>query len=51
MEHILLKAQLWSTENTDEVTGGNQHGFTKGKSFLTNLVAFYAETTASVEKG
>ena len=38
-------------ENKDEVIGGNQHGFTKAKSWLINLVAFSDEDTPSVGKG
>ena len=48
MERILLGT---ITSQMKHVIGKSQHGFTKGKSCLTNLITFYDKVTCSVDVG
>lgn len=49
-EKFLLETMLRHTENT-EMVGDNQHGFTKLKSSVTNLVVFCDEVRIMMGKG
>ncbi|CAM5161388.1 unnamed protein product [Natator depressus] len=50
IEQVLKESILKHLEER-KVIRNNQHGFTKGKSCLTNLIAFYDEITGSVDMG
>ncbi|CAM4529209.1 unnamed protein product [Caretta caretta] len=50
MEQVLKESILKPLEERKGIRN-SQHGFTKGKSCLTNLIAFYDEITGSVDEG
>ncbi|CAM5090151.1 unnamed protein product [Eretmochelys imbricata] len=50
MEQVLKESILKHLEER-KVIRNSQHGFTKGKSCLNNLIAFYNEITGSVDEG
>ncbi|CAM5157446.1 unnamed protein product [Eretmochelys imbricata] len=50
MEQV-LKESILKHFKERKVIRNSQHGFIKGKSCLTNLIAFYDEITGSVDEG
>ncbi|CAM4644984.1 unnamed protein product [Caretta caretta] len=50
MEQVLKESILKHLEER-KVIRNSQHGFTKGKLCLTNLIGFYEEITVSVDEG
>ncbi|CAM4623350.1 unnamed protein product [Lepidochelys kempii] len=50
MEHVLKESILKHLDKRKMIRN-SQHGFTKGKSCLTNLIAFYEEITGSLDEG
>ena len=47
----VIKDGIAAHLESGEIIGQSQHGFTKGKSCLTNLIEFFEDVTSRVDKG
>ncbi|XP_055502086.1 uncharacterized protein LOC129703542 [Leucoraja erinacea] len=47
----VIKDGIAAHLESGEIIGQSQHGFTKGKSCLTNLIEFFEDVTGSVDRG
>ncbi|GAB0175892.1 mitochondrial enolase superfamily member 1 [Grus japonensis] len=50
MGQIILSAITWHVQD-NQVIRPSQHGFMKGRSYLTNLISFYDKVTCLVDEG
>ena len=50
MEQIVLREITWHVQDNQGIRP-SQHGFTKGRSCLTNLISFYDPVTHLVDEG
>ena len=50
MERFVLRALTWQVQDKQGIRP-SQHGFTKGRSCLTNLISFYDQVTRLVDEG
>uniref|UniRef100_A0A8V0X1Q9 Reverse transcriptase domain-containing protein n=1 Tax=Gallus gallus TaxID=9031 RepID=A0A8V0X1Q9_CHICK len=50
MEQIVLREIMWHVQDNQGIRS-SQHGFTKGRSCLTNLISFYDLVTRLVDEG
>ena len=48
---LIIKAEIIKHLNIFKLINGSQHGFTKGRSSLTNLLKFFEKVTDAIDKG
>ena len=49
MDQLILET-IFSLIEDKEIISSSQHGFTKGKSHLTNLINFHGESTDPIDE-